>query len=170
MKNVIKTSMVILTVISGFHGFGQINDPSDKESRHMQYMVEEEKLAKDLYTYFGDKYGSRPFMNIKESEQRHMNMMIQMLERNNVSYNLSEKPGVFYNAELQELYNNLIAQGNTSELDAYKVGKVIEETDISDLEVALKNTKDVTNINIYKNLLRASESHLQAFNRQLSRY
>ena len=63
MKNVIKTVMVILTIISGLLGFGQDNRLSDKESRDMQYMVEEEKLARDVYTYFGDKYGSRPFLN-----------------------------------------------------------------------------------------------------------
>ena len=170
MKNVIKTVMVILTIISGLLGFGQDNRLSDKESRDMQYMVEEEKLARDVYTYFGDKYGSRPFLNIQESEQRHMDMMIQMLEKNNVPFKLSEKAGVFFNAELQELYNILISQGNASEVDAYKVGKVIEDTDISDLEEAIKNTNDVTNINIYENLLRASENHLRAFNRQLSKY
>lgn len=58
----------------------------------MQYMVEEEKLAKDAYIFFGDKYRSRPFLNSKESEQRHMDMMIQMLDKNNSSYKLIEKP------------------------------------------------------------------------------
>jgi hypothetical protein len=81
-------------------------------------MVEEEKLAKGVYTYFGEKYGSRPFLNIQESEQGYMDMMILMLEKNNITYKLSEKLGVFFNVELQELYDNLIVQGNASELDA----------------------------------------------------
>lgn len=170
MKNVIKTSMVILTVISGIQSFGQVNVPNEKESYDKQYMVEEEKLAMDIYTYFGDKYGSRPFMNIQESEQRHMDMMVQMLEKDNVPYKISDEPGIFYNEELQALFDKLIAQGSTSELEAFKVGKLIEEADISDLKKAIRRTTDETNIEIYGNLLRASENHLQAFNRQIAKY
>jgi len=170
MKNVIKISLIFMALIGGLQVFSQSNIPANSESDDMQYLVEEEKLAKDVYTYFGDKYGSRPFLNIQKSEQRHMDIMIQMLEKDNVSYKLSDEPGVFYNEELQALYDKLIAQGDTSELEAFIVGKLIEETDISDLKEAIKHTTDKTNIEVYSNLLRASENHLQAFDRQIAKY
>ena len=170
MKNVIKVSLIFITITGSSQVFGQNNTPTNSESEDMQYLVEEEKLAKDVYTYFGDKYGSRPFLNIQKSEQRHMDMMIQMLEKDNVSYKISDEPGVFYNEELQALYDKLVAQGSTSELEAFKAGKLIEETDISDLKEAIKHTADETNIEIYRNLLRASKNHLQAFDRQIAKY
>jgi len=170
MKNAIKISLIFLALTGGLQVFGQSNIRTNSESDDMQYLVEEEKLAKDVYTYFGDKYGSRPFLNIQQSEQRHIAMMIRMLEKDNVSYKISDEPGVFYDSKLQKLYTTLIKQGSTSELEAFKAGKLIEETDISDLKEAIKHTTDETNIEIYTNLLRASENHLQAFDRQIAKY
>ncbi len=170
MKNAIKISLIFLALIGGLQVFGQSNIPIKSESDDTQYLAEEEKMAKDVYTYFGDKYGSRPFLNIQKSEQRHMDMMIRMLEKDNVSYKISDELGVFYDSKLQKLYTTLITQGSTSELEAFKVGKLIEEIDISDLKEAIKNTTDETNIEIYRNLLRASENHLQAFDRQIAKY
>lgn len=170
MKNANRIGLIFLALIGGLQVFGQSNIPANSESEDMQYLVEEEKLARDVYSYFGDKYGSRPFLNIQKSEQRHLEMMIQMLEKNNVPYKISDEPGVFYNEELQALYDKLISQGGTSELVAFEVGKLIEEKDISDLKKAIRHTTDKTNIEIYRNLLRASENHLQAFDRQLAKY
>ena len=45
--------------------------------------------------------------------------------------------------------------------------KLIEETDITDLEDAIANTNDAYITQVYSNLLRASRNHLKAFNRQL---
>ena len=48
--------------------------------------------------------------------------------------------------------------------------KIIEEKDIDDLEIAISNTNDTYAKQIYTNLLNASYNHLNAFNRNLSRY
>ena len=52
--------------------------------------------------------------------------------------------GVFSNPDLQALYDQLIAQGMTSQVEAYKVGVLIEEKDITDLNTAISSTTDST--------------------------
>jgi len=130
------------------------------------FMREEEKLARDVYTKMYQKYNTRIFLNISRSEQRHMDAIKYLL----TFYNLPDPaqntpPGVFVNAELQSLYNELILRGNVSLLEALKVGRDIEILDIADLEEQITNV--VTHMNIkrvYRNLKNASEQHLRAFN------
>jgi hypothetical protein len=68
------------------------------------------------------------------------------------------------------MYADLIAKGSISIVDALEVDKIIEEKDIDDLEIAISNTNDTYTKQIYINLLNASYNHLNAFNRNLSRY
>ena len=130
-------------------------------------MVEEEKLAKDVYEHLGELWSLRIFKNILQSEQQHMEMMENLLKTNKIKYKLSDERGVFFNRELQKMYNQLIDKGSKSQKDALQVGKLIEETDITDLEDAIANTNDAYITQVYSNLLRASRNHLKAFNRQL---
>ena len=69
--------------------------------------------------------------------------------------------GVFSNPELQALFDKLVAQGKTSEVEALKVGAFIEELDIADLQ-ARKTTKADINL-VYQNLERGSRNHLRSF-------
>ncbi len=75
-------------------------------------------------------------------------------------------PGSFANRDLQELYDTLVAQGSRSRQDAINVGILIEETDIADLKEDLKAVVNEDIRRVYENLLRGSEQHLVAFNRQ----
>lgn len=66
------------------------------------------------------------------------------------------------------MYIDLVAQGSLSVNDALQVGKLIEETDINDLEtrqVGLSADSDI--LYVYENLKLGSENHLDAFNRNL---
>ena len=75
--------------------------------------------------------------------------------------------GVFKNVDLQALYNELIAKGSKSAVDAYEVGVAIEVLDIEDLTKMLATAKDADVIAMMENLRRGSENHLRAFNKQL---
>lgn len=170
MNNV--TNKIVITIIafSSMNFYGQNTSLSDEVIKDMKYMVEEEKLARDVYEFLDNTWNIRVFNNIKQSEQRHMEMMESLLSTNNVEYKLSEENGVFFNEELQKMYNELIEKGSKSKYDALEVGKLIEVTDIKDLTEAIENTNDSKLITVYTNLLKASKNHLKAFERQLSRY
>lgn len=131
------------------------------------YLIEEEKLAHDVYTVMYQKYGARVFGNILKSEETHQGRVLTLLQARNIADPRSEELGVFKNQELQTLYNQLIEQGNKSELESFKVGVIIEEKDIADIGAQLATSTEQDVIDTLEILRQGSESHLRAFNRQL---
>lgn len=131
------------------------------------YLIEEEKLAHDVYTVLGETWGGNTFTNILASETTHQDQVLSLLNTYGLSDPRSTEVGVFTNPELQALYDQLIAQGMTSQTEAYKVGVLIEETDIADLTTAISTTSDPVIISTLEKLRSASESHLAAFSKKL---
>ena len=137
------------------------------EQAGLLYMREEEKLARDVYNVFYTRYGLRVFNNIAAGEQAHMDAVLTLLTRYDLSAPAAAAPGVFNNAELQALYDDLIDQGSQSLSEALRAGVLIEETDIADLQDSLAQTTHADIRTVYTNLLRGSGNHLRAFSRQL---
>lgn len=137
----------------------------------LAYLIEEEKLALDVYQAMYDKWGVRIFDNIKSSETMHQNLVLAVMESRGLADPRKSEQGEFANQDLQKLYDALITQGNQSQVEAYKVGITIEETDIADLKKTLDNLdeKDTDVKAVLENLLKGSENHLRAFNKQASR-
>ena len=144
---------------------------SDAQKEGLVFMVEEEKLARDVYEYLYAKWDLTIFSNIAKSEQQHMDSVIELLEKYDLDYSASlEIRGSFENAELQSLYDTLTVRGEASIVEALEVGKLIEEVDIEDLEGLV--TEDIPEDLkvVYENLLKGSYNHLSAFTNQLSNY
>ncbi|MFA9276678.1 MAG: DUF2202 domain-containing protein [Rhodoluna sp.] len=131
------------------------------------YLIEEEKLAHDVYTVLGETWGGNTFSNILASETSHQDQVLNLLNSYGLTDPRSSEIGVFVNPDLQALYDQLIAQGMTSQTEAYKVGVLIEETDITDLTTAINSTSDATIVATLEKLRSASESHLAAFSKKL---
>ncbi len=138
---------------------------SDEEA--LLFMREEEKMARDVYTYLDGLYELPVFENITKSEQQHMDRILDLLVHYGLEDPASPNYGEFTNDELQELYNTLISLGETSVNDALVVGATIEEVDIVDLQNYIDETEDEYIQCVFGNLLRASRNHLRAFYRHL---
>ena len=161
--------LVLFTlIITGTSMAGSMNKKGDvgiltaAEEEGLLFMREEEKLARDVYLFLLDKWGLRVFANIAASEQRHMDAVLYLLGK----YDLDDPalaPGLFQNAELQDLFELLVAKGEKSLVDAIEVGILIEKTDIEDIEILLGQTDKNDIIQVYSNLLDGSYSHLEAF-------
>ena len=79
--------------------------------------------------------------------------------------------GEFTNTDLQKLYNELIAHGSESAVEALRVGALIEEVDIIDIRRLLDEDFKSDDIEfVMSNLLRASGFHLKAFVWNLKKY
>ncbi len=134
-------------------------------------MREEEKLARDVYLTLYEKWNLRTFGNIAKAEQNHMDAVAYLMEIKGIADPVEYADvGVFTNEEIAGLYNTLVEKGSVSIVEAIKVGALIEDLDISDLEKLLANTTDEDTIRVYENLLAGSEQHMRAFINQLSRY
>ena len=138
-------------------------DLSPEEEDGLIHMRLEEKVARDVYIFLGNFYNRQLFTNISESEQIHMDKMLALLIRYNIEDPASSEVGVFYQPEFQQLYDAYILQGQTSFTEALLVGQAIEELDISDLELQLTFVDNPDIVNVYTNLLAASQSHLAKF-------
>lgn len=137
---------------------------SPAESASLTFMREEEKLARDVYITLYNKWGSNIFSNISISEQTHMDAILILLNRYSLTDPVgSNAVGVFSNVALQNLYNQLVAQGNTSVLNAYKVGATIEDLDIFDLTNALTGIDNQDISLVYGMLTKGSRNHLRSF-------
>ncbi|MGB5765425.1 MAG: DUF2202 domain-containing protein [Arenicellales bacterium] len=157
------------------------------EQTHLEFMCQEEKLARDVYITLGMRYPEAiVFGNIVESEQRHTEAATDMFVKygfpdpstnNNVGVFTSETYGEYFT----DTYNYLITEGANSELDAFYVGALIEELDMHDIlfcpEEIIALNDDINDasdcgkvytdkediITLYGNLLEASENHLRAY-------
>lgn len=134
------------------------------EAAGLTFMREEEKLARDVYQYLYPLWNVTLFDNISRSEQQHFEAIGALLDRYRLDDPaLQDLPGVFQSAELQDIYDQLIALGSTTSLAALQVGALIEETDIVDIQEAIAATDQRDIIRVYESLLRGSRNHLRAF-------
>jgi hypothetical protein len=137
---------------------------SPAEAASLQFMREEEKLAHDVYVTLYEQWGLRVFNNISRSEQQHTEAVAYLLDRYDISDPAAGSAlGEFTDADLQALYDQLVAQGSESVADALKVGAAIEEIDIRDLQKRLAETDNADIERVYNSLLAGSENHLRAF-------
>ncbi|MBL7726436.1 MAG: DUF2202 domain-containing protein [Dinghuibacter sp.] len=141
-----------------------------EEQEALTYMREEEKLARDVYDSMYARWNNNPFGNIRHSERVHMEQVKTLLLKYKINDPVAatnDKPGLFSNSVLQQVYRELVTSGSQSFTAALQAGAKIEELDISDLQkrMALTRREDITSTFSY--LVRASENHLRAFVRRL---
>ena len=143
-------------------------DLSDEERDGLIFMRNEEKVSRDVYIFFGDLYNYQVFLNIRQSEETHMIAVKRLLDRYDIPDPVDPNNiGVFADPAFQQMYDEFILQGQNSLNEALLVGKAIEEADISDLQFQLTFVDNQDLINVYQNLLDASENHLIAFQKCL---
>jgi len=138
------------------------------EKEGLLYMIEEEKLAGDVYQALNEKWNLRIFNNIGKAERTHEAAVKTLLTR----YSLPDPTkgaGVFSNETLQVLYDDLVSRGSASARDALQVGAAVEEIDILDLKERMAQTDRQDILMVYANLEKGSENHLQAFVNNLQR-
>jgi hypothetical protein len=142
---------------------------TEAEIEGLLYMREEEKLARDVYLTMYDAWGLRIFQNIARSETTHMAAVLTLIDRYGLADPAAAEVGVFTDPTLQGLYDQLVADGRQSLADALRVGAMIEEIDILDLQARLAQTENADIELLYGNLLKGSRNHLRAFASTLAR-
>ena len=165
-----KLTAIVAMAIIGAVGLAPMANaatrPTTAQKLQLQYLVEEEKLARDVYLYFATNVTSNKFANIARSEQTHMDLIGTVLKTYKYfNPTLTRAPGVFRDKTLQSLYTALTAKGSTDIWAAYQVGGDIENRDITDLQLMLKSTMPADMKLAVNNLLKASINHLAAFSR-----
>jgi hypothetical protein len=136
---------------------------TEEDAKALLFMMDEEKMARDVYINFSTKYNLPVFKNISKSEGIHMKAVGNLIAGFNLTYTGSDVPGEFVNADIKKIYKDLTEAGSVSLEEALKAGALIEETDILDLEEEIMKTANTSVKLVFGNLLKASENHLRAF-------
>jgi hypothetical protein len=164
------------------------------EQTHLEFMREEEKLARDVYIELSMMYPDHPiFGNIDDSEQKHTDAVKAMIEKYGLQDpNTNDNVGVYtgndYGWYFTEKFNLLIERASISELEALYVGAFIEELDIMDINQCPQVIVEIDNgINdvaecgkvytdnedvdhLYALLLDGSGSHLEGYVKNIEQY
>jgi hypothetical protein len=130
----------------------------------LTFIVQEEKLAHDLYVQLASTSGAQQFANIVNSESTHISLVQGLL----VSYNIVDPTvglaeGEFLDQDLQALYDSLLASGSVDRAGAIAAGIAVEEKDIADLEAMLASDLPSDVASVLERLLSGSQNHLAAF-------
>ena len=134
-------------------------------------MREEEKLARDVYLHLYDTWGTKIFRNIANSEAMHMEAVRLLVDRYELVDPVSEDiEGEFEDDGLAAHYEDLTVFGDSSLVNAFTVGAIIEDLDISDLMNLSAVTDNEDILYVYDNLTRGSRNHIRSYISNLNRY
>lgn len=175
-KRVMKTYLILIVILSAilFSCGKQDVDANTnvsidgKITTDLQFLREEEKLARDVYLYAFDRYKDQIFLNISQSEQAHYDAVGNLLAKYHIpDPSAGMANGAFKNIALKSLYDsitNIVAQ---SALSAYKMGALIEDMDINDIAdfKYRATTSDITTV--YDRLQCGSRNHIRSFSSKL---
>jgi len=141
---------------------------SNSEKGGIKYIYEVEKVARDTYTYFYDKWETPVQHVVSNSEQNHIDILKELIDKYNLGDPAAGKGyGEFSNSELQQLYDDLTGRGSSSEVDALSTAAMIEEFDIVELRKNVANTNRGDVLAAYSKLMAGSQNHLEIFTAKL---
>ena len=162
---------------------------SEELANTLSYMGNEERLAYDVYNYLYNQFGTQQFTNIAtQSEYQHIASVQGLIQKykldDSIDFTNVDMPSLGYIytpieqmqagrydiSIIQNLYDGLTAQGSNSEIDALKVGCIIEVVDVTDLnsDIAIAERENATDIVTVFNFLRdGSYNHYWSFDKGL---
>ena len=140
----------------GFGSEGALENEEPTIEEMLLYAIEDELRAKAEYEMIMDTYDiTRPFSNIANSEQTHINLLVPLLEAYEVDYDESE------------ILNHLIEIDSL--LEAYQDGFIAEIDNIAMYDLFLTYDLPDDLIQAFTALRDASYNHLAAFERGVSK-
>jgi hypothetical protein len=167
MKKIVLVMFGFSILFSSCSNDENLTPLTELEKNDLLFLREEEKLARDIYIYAYTKYQNTVFNSISQSEQKHMDNVLSILNQYSIPDPASTQIGVFNNADLQSLYNQLKSQVDISASESLKVGATIEELDINDIDNFIANTSNSQLLNMYEKLNCGSKNHIRSFTSQI---
>ena len=140
---------------------------SQSDRTALQFQIDEERMARELYTAFGAQWDLRPFTRIPDAESRHEAALRALAARAGMTVPAAT-PGRFATAEVQKRHDTLLARGRESAEAALRAGAFVEEQDIADLRTLAAATDSAELRQVVAALERASGHHLAACVRTLA--
>ncbi|MFB6226179.1 MAG: DUF2202 domain-containing protein [Candidatus Paceibacteria bacterium] len=134
------------------------------------YLIEEEKVARDLSYKFSQKYDEKIFTEVYKAENTHLKA-VQRFIRNYKLDDPTSKNGVgeFKNPQLQKIYDEKLSSGKENKNKAYQSLLWVLEKNINDININKDSTDKDDILFVYNNLIRSSKNHIRAIDSLLSK-
>lgn len=134
---------------------------SQGEKNSLLQLLGQEKLFKEVYTKFQTQWPTE-FKNAPVDEERHANGMKALLTKYQLTDpNADQLAGMFAETKLTKLYNDFVAQGQTSQNAALTAAVALEEMNLAALNQALATTDNLDLQFVYKQLTKGARNHLR---------
>jgi len=147
--------------------FDSTADLTANEIEFAYAVREDEKVARDLYFAFFEKYKLKAFENISKAESNHIRAVELLLSYYEIDYPEIGEYGKFADPTRQQMYDSLLIKGETA-LEAFKVMAQLEEENIVSFGEVLEDIENDNIAIVIENLLKASENHFKAAIRQIT--
>ncbi len=171
MKRTRNVLVLLFLMIWSVSSFAQMASKDDGQFS-FPTLAEETKLARDVYDALGDKWGQQIFTNFQQAKEKQLQQIKKLINQRGLDLPKSvveDEHGFFTDPQLQKWYGNLVTEGSTSLEAALKVGAMIGESEISNLQAGLEVEIDEKETTLLKNLLNASQNHLRALHKNLEK-
>ena len=148
---------------------------TEEQKDRLFFIYQEEKVARDVYIYLGELYPDEStFASIQLSEQRHMDAAQNLCINYGIDISMIDESesdyGHFEVDYLQNLYDECITLGSDELVEALKVGKLIEDTDIGTLTESIESMDMPDDIiRTYEILREGSYNHLESYEAAIAR-
>ncbi|MDH3650920.1 MAG: DUF2202 domain-containing protein [Saprospiraceae bacterium] len=163
-----KFSVLIVFSVCTVLGFSQPKfDFSEADQESVKHMVEEERLAFEIYQFASSKWDQPIFQTICTDEKFHL-YKIKALAKKYAVESGEEVPGTYDNQGLQDMFTRYQSKAVVSEKDALLAVADFEERDIVDLQKYFKTTDNADLIVAYEYLLEGAKKHLRMIYQQLT--
>lgn len=178
-------SKMLITGVSGVALFSSsvyakgkksvVSGLTEEQKDRLFFIYQEEKVARDVYIYLGElNPDESTFASIQLSEQRHMDAAQKLCINYGIDVSMIDESesdfGHFEVDYLQELYETCIGLGEAGLVEALKVGKLVEETDIGTLTESIESMDMPDDIiRTYEILREGSYNHLESYEAAIAR-
>lgn len=137
---------------------------SEEERVGLIQMRQEMKLARDVYLAMYNRWQNPAFLNSANATQAHMDAMKVLLDKYGVADPVVDNtPGVFTDPRYTQLYQTMVANGMTSQENAWQVGATMEEMNIYNLNGMMAMTDNDDMQAVYQYMNTNSRSHMRAY-------
>ncbi|MET0410380.1 MAG: DUF2202 domain-containing protein [Polyangiaceae bacterium] len=135
----------------------------DGDRRTLLHVSQQEKLARDFYSSLSETWRLDVFHTTSGSEDIHADALRTLLGRYKLpdpAYGLAR--GEFNRVDLTERYDDLIARGRFSAVEALKAAASVEELEIEDISERLPRVQSPELSNVLESVVASDKHHLRS--------
>lgn len=135
----------------------------EADRRTLLHVSQQEKLARDFYSSLSETWRLDVFHTTSGSEDIHADALRTLLARYKLpdpAYGLGR--GEFNRVDLSERYNDLIARGRFSAVEALKAAASVEELEIEHISERLPQVQSPELANVLESVVASDKHHLRS--------